>query len=461
MDRIPDDVLRVILDKLWLGELVRIMRVSSRWHALIMDLPVYWRDISLGSPAPSDVNFFLHRMRMSSSQRPIRVSLPIFKLLPSVVTAIAEHLHHIQHLDINVPIRLVEGLLIALANPAPMLEKFSFILCHLYQREALPTLPATLFARNAPLLRTVSLENILFAKAGLACFAHVTKAHMACSIPIPLPVAMSNPMAMFPIARHVSLLAADARLVTIDESIYDSESWRNVESLELSGRAWGQLRLPLEAIPRITFSRWDPSCVEMALGHIRGCLELHLETSGSPYTTFTAHIVGSNGSRTLDRSFGNEAASDWLKAPDPVSGDRWHPDLLTHRLPHSLLKHGPLIDRTVTLRLSGGAFFGPLLQLFDPLPALERLIIEDVVCLPQPPSTVLRCPNLRDLVLVGSPELCRPTQEEVDEFIRVCLITGRLPLRVEPRNFTIDPSDWRGADPSFIVIANEAAGAEQ
>ncbi|KZW01024.1 hypothetical protein EXIGLDRAFT_694386 [Exidia glandulosa HHB12029] len=462
MDRVPDDVLRVILDEFCFSELVRIMRVSSRWHALIVDLPEYWRDIWLQlhrGTASSAIGLFLRRMRRSSTQRPIRVCFQSYSMAPppAVVTAIAEHLHHTQTLSISVPMAFSAGILAFFTRPAPMLEELAITLELGREEEALPTLSLPLFACHAPLLRTVSLTNVLCPAEGYPLFAQVERADMAYRTSEPA-VVMPNPTAVFPAARRMTLEAND---IWTDDSIYDPASWRNVEILELSGRAlWGRLRLALEAIPHIAFIRWNPGCVAMALDHIRQRLELQLELSYEPCVTMlTTHIKGLNGSRTLARSF-IRTARDWLETPEPSYWPSGSSVPLTEDWPNSLFKHGPLIARIVTLRISSEIFLEALLQLFDPLPVLETLILEDFVDFPRSPST-LPCPNLRALVLVGSPELCRPTQEEVDEFIRVCLITGRLPLRVESRNFTIDPSDWRGADPSFIVIANEAAGAEQ
>ncbi|KZW00140.1 hypothetical protein EXIGLDRAFT_762004 [Exidia glandulosa HHB12029] len=238
--------------RIWLTPLVRLMRVSSRWRNVIVELPVYWRDISLNKLEPATVDFFLLRMRRPSTKSSIRVCITSNPngstsrppVPASVMASVVDHLHHIQLLHIVMPFSYSKDILAALVHSAPLLEELTIRLqirrasyiCdgdgspYEIPAQELHKIPGKLFAQDAPLLRTVSLTNVFCPEDARVCFALVTKASIDTSL---LRIAMPDPFDLFPAARELCLCAY---LVDAHGPMYSADSWRNIVALELKGR---------------------------------------------------------------------------------------------------------------------------------------------------------------------------------------------------------------------------------
>ncbi|KZV87424.1 hypothetical protein EXIGLDRAFT_839959, partial [Exidia glandulosa HHB12029] len=177
VNNLPAEIFVDILSYTSFRDVVAASRVCQLWRTTINDTASLWAVMisSLLWAYERPGYEFLRRTK----DVPFDLSLRIRR--PDSVQILQEHLPHIKRLtltlecDYDAPMHVIDELMYALRNPAPLLEE----LCILYQnspgRRAFPTIPIDVFAGVSPRLHTVTAIGIRLPFHPYAAFSNVQR----------------------------------------------------------------------------------------------------------------------------------------------------------------------------------------------------------------------------------------------------------------------------------------------
>ncbi|KZV87438.1 hypothetical protein EXIGLDRAFT_839970 [Exidia glandulosa HHB12029] len=180
VNNLPAEILINILSYTSFYVVVAASRVCQLWRTTINDTASLWAVMisSLLWAYERPGYEFLRRTK----DVPFDLSLRIRR--PDSVQILQEHLPHIKRLTLTLecdymscdaPMHVIDELMYALRNPAPLLEE----LCILYQnspgRRAFPTIPIDVFAGVSPRLHTVTAIGIRLPFHPYAAFSNVQR----------------------------------------------------------------------------------------------------------------------------------------------------------------------------------------------------------------------------------------------------------------------------------------------
>lgn len=430
-DLIPNELLHAVFREFSLHELIQLLPVCQRWRDVAVDQPQYWRNLALHSSSPAEISFFLTRLERAKG-RPVHITVSTTEaahatlepVLPAtVITAFEDHLHHTKILNISITLPLVSQILPILRRTAPLLEVLALDIQVRPRGPGQPRvpvqllpLPPNLLADNAPLLRVVSLCNVLCAGDPPACFNLVawvrlvyTASRQRARVLVP------NVFSWFPAVR-VLQLAGDHFIP--HSALLQAMAWRNIADLSLSG-GWTSLQLPIAAVPRINLQNWHALEVSVALDQLTGPLALRLMDRREGQCMVELVSVRTGTARVF-----THLIQPWVEHFDAQFSEP-----PTWRRPHTLLRHAPVVSRLVCLTI-GAALWNDIIPLVPPLQHMVSLILSlpsghSITTLVAP----MRCQSLREVhVQVLAPQLLA---EDVVAFARACLPdVSDLPLRL-------------------------------
>ncbi|KZV95903.1 hypothetical protein EXIGLDRAFT_765844 [Exidia glandulosa HHB12029] len=301
------------------------MLVSRRWRDTALDHPTYWKEIELdtwgvrtGPRLLGKVNFFLLRLSRSKG-RLLELSLEIVDTdfvdevgdtFQALLDALNAHLHHLSYLSIDAHIRYLDAFLRAVTVPAPMLRSLALSVSirlrdnngrmdYPTSNPPLPVLDTDIFCSVAPLLREVTLSNIL-PPFDLPCFADVEWARIGYSAPEKVILLETDVFNAFPRLRSLTLygqmsLEPSTHPVSVGES-----GWQALESLEVFGRLHPQYRhspgfdrIPTESIRTVDVDVVRPLEVRPFIDDLPGQLELSI-------AGLADHVAGLNALKPDD-----------------------------------------------------------------------------------------------------------------------------------------------------------------
>ncbi|EJD38568.1 hypothetical protein AURDEDRAFT_187682 [Auricularia subglabra TFB-10046 SS5] len=179
-ESVPTELLLSVLRDFSFEELVPLLTVSKRWRTVALDSYPYWSFIQLKTLKPGAVSLFLTRISRTC-ERPVALSVNLkledpgsSALQAKVLSALRDHLNQVTWLLVYLLGSDAPALWHALDVPALQLRYLALRVDLLPASERLPVAPASLFAAEAPLLRSVTLVDIYLPRHPVPAFAKVT-----------------------------------------------------------------------------------------------------------------------------------------------------------------------------------------------------------------------------------------------------------------------------------------------
>ncbi|KZV86675.1 hypothetical protein EXIGLDRAFT_724504 [Exidia glandulosa HHB12029] len=155
---LPPELVRRFFQDCTFDELHPLLGVCTRWRAIGLDHPTYWRSIQFSDFTEGAIHRALLRIERTFG-RPFSLSVWAHRseeTISHILSVISTCLERLVKLKIFLPGVHAATALEALLHPAPRLETLHLD-CPGDRPAALTTVPSGLFARHAPLLRSLRL----------------------------------------------------------------------------------------------------------------------------------------------------------------------------------------------------------------------------------------------------------------------------------------------------------------
>lgn len=283
--RLTVELITRSLDHLSLGQLVRISHVCSRWRALALDHPIYWKKIIVDSVSQPALDLALHRIN-SSGSRTIDFTIDYREqhdqVPKRIIPLLRIALPRTRELHVKVESLYRFEVEEALCWVAPQMEYFQL----LYASGPDPELPLTLpfgkgknlFSGSAEHLRSVVLHNIILPPQPIAAFLLVDEVFFLHKLVTHYP---EFPCYLFEFFPNVTRLRLSGGFMFFENAPLPTEivqKMRQLTSFDITfyvdSLAGFFRHLPMNDIPELSITSPDEDSIYLALDPLRSPFRL-------------------------------------------------------------------------------------------------------------------------------------------------------------------------------------------
>ncbi|KZV98305.1 hypothetical protein EXIGLDRAFT_763611 [Exidia glandulosa HHB12029] len=395
---LPIELLAHSFDSMDIWELIQVGRVCQRWRDVVHDHPTFWARISMDSISPLNMHWLRERL-IYTSGRPFMLEIDIRErhrvVERELLDLVCATLHHVRDLRLTLDSTYVMDIYGTLLNPAPRLERFHL---HLFLGRGgalfelkLFDMPIGIFNEDAPRLRDVTLQNVIFPN-----FAppSALQAIEQLSVAYPDGTRYRFPDYLFLYFPKVRRLALSAGSLLFDDAPYNDTVLQRLSGLEylelsFSGSCNARLfeKLPVDNIPGILISYPNADAVYAALAPLRSPFHLMLQTlpDADNELRITIWAAGTGHTRHFAEGAHNYQAGD-PDGPNAIFDNTEFASQLTSltislsawSVVHAALPPYPLLRELTVLLDAPVAGTSSLSKVSLSLPSLEILVLDCV-----------------------------------------------------------------------------------
>ncbi|KZV86688.1 hypothetical protein EXIGLDRAFT_724515 [Exidia glandulosa HHB12029] len=402
-------------------ELQSALAVSTRWRAIALNHPSYWRSIRFRAQSDNAVRLSLLRIERTYGRS---FSLTCFRShgsLAQLLAAVTKHLNHIVGLIMFVDDAQHDAVFDVLRQPAPKLESLHLEFRPIAPDLEVPIVPSDLFSQHAPVLRKVRLYGVRLVEP-LAVFALVSEVFVHAHLQVDfVPCAFTH----FPSVKRLRF----SQCTNLSQSQHAPLSfWTALDMITLSGGPPEILSsaicdLPLCAVHTVVLQP-GLSHIDIVSSHLHGALDLSFVSDHQFNDVGTFVLDFRERSTRRSRQF----AEHWrhLDLTIPLS------------TPHGLIALN-IADRLVSLSISADILPGACV-LLPPLPNVVEVafLFHHWGFSGAHPAQPLIVPKLRSLKLQGHEDLPRVSRSFLWSMSLLALTSYVPPLTVVVEQAVVD-----------------------